>query len=152
MEASLYNPLLKRMVDLEMLTETGSLVKVPGFQIVLSPGQNELAKKLVKMFEQSPASPPSVKECTTLVGEDVFNVMIELGELVQVSAEVVFRKTDFDILTVRTQDYIHKNGQITVAEGRDLFNTSRKYILALFEHLDETGVTQREGDIRKLRS
>jgi hypothetical protein len=34
---------------------------------------------------------------------------------------------------------------------RDHFNTSRRYVLALLEHLDATGVTVREGDARRLR-
>lgn len=46
---------------------------------------------------------------------------------------------------------ILQNGQISVAEARDLFSTSRKYVLALLEHLDAAGVTIRDGDFRKLR-
>jgi selenocysteine-specific elongation factor len=38
-----------------------------------------------------------------------------------------------------------------VAEVRDRFKTSRKYALALMEHLDEQGVTLRSGDERVLR-
>ncbi len=41
--------------------------------------------------------------------------------------------------------------QISLAEARDLFNTSRKYAQALLEHLDAIGVTVRAGDYRKLR-
>ncbi len=37
---------------------------------------------------------------------------------------------------------------ITVAQVRDLFNTSRKYALALMEYLDAQGVTKRQGDER----
>jgi selenocysteine-specific elongation factor len=42
-------------------------------------------------------------------------------------------------------------GEITVAEVRDLFATSRKYALALMEHLDRAGTTYRQGDVRRLR-
>jgi selenocysteine-specific elongation factor len=42
-------------------------------------------------------------------------------------------------------------GKITVAEVRDLFSTSRKYALALMEHLDALGVTKRVGDERVLK-
>jgi selenocysteine-specific elongation factor len=38
-----------------------------------------------------------------------------------------------------------------VAEARDQFNTSRKYILPLMEHLDSNGVTVRDGDFRRLK-
>jgi selenocysteine-specific elongation factor len=40
---------------------------------------------------------------------------------------------------------------MTVADARDLFGSSRKYMLALLEHLDAIGVTIRDGDYRKLR-
>jgi selenocysteine-specific elongation factor len=40
---------------------------------------------------------------------------------------------------------------VTAAEVRDHFNTSRRYVLALLEHLDATGVTVRDGDVRRLK-
>lgn len=46
--------------------------------------------------------------------------------------------------------YLAKNDKITVADARDLYGTSRRYVLALLEHLDTTGVTKREGDYRVL--
>jgi selenocysteine-specific elongation factor len=45
---------------------------------------------------------------------------------------------------------LKQNGTITVADVRDKFQTSRKYALALMEHLDAVGVTVREGDLRRL--
>jgi selenocysteine-specific elongation factor len=47
--------------------------------------------------------------------------------------------------------HIQENEGITLAELRDKFNTSRKYAVAVLEYLDQTGVTVRKGDIRKLR-
>jgi selenocysteine-specific elongation factor len=44
-----------------------------------------------------------------------------------------------------------QNGKITVAEVRDMFQTSRKYALAFMEHLDEQKITRRVGDERVLR-
>ena len=44
------------------------------------------------------------------------------------------------------------NGKATVAEVRDLLGTSRRYTLALLEHLDDEKVTRRVGDERMLLS
>jgi selenocysteine-specific elongation factor len=41
---------------------------------------------------------------------------------------------------------------LTVAQFRDMFDTSRRYALAFLEHLDSTGVTQRDGDLRRLKN
>jgi selenocysteine-specific elongation factor len=40
--------------------------------------------------------------------------------------------------------------ELTVAEFRDLLNTSRKFALPFLEHLDAAKVTLRIGDARKL--
>ena len=47
--------------------------------------------------------------------------------------------------------HIEDKGAITVAQVRDMFAASRKYALALMEHLDERRVTRRVGDERLLR-
>ena len=49
------------------------------------------------------------------------------------------------------EETLQAKGQISLAEVRDLFDTSRKYSQALLEHLDAIGVTVRAGDFRKLR-
>jgi selenocysteine-specific elongation factor len=36
----------------------------------------------------------------------------------------------------------------TVAEARDVLGTTRKYVLPLLAHLDQTGMTRRRGDFR----
>ena len=92
-----------------------------------------------------------MKECLAEVGADVYTALVDLGELVQVSQEVVFRAEDYASLLEKTRQYIEANGSITVAQARDRFNTSRKYVLALFEHFDAVGITKRVGDVRKLK-
>jgi selenocysteine-specific elongation factor len=46
---------------------------------------------------------------------------------------------------------IEQKGQVTLAEVRDLLDTSRKYVQALLEHLDAVGLTVRNGDFRRLK-
>jgi selenocysteine-specific elongation factor len=133
------------------LVESGGWIALSTHQIQFTPAQEARMDALRAKFAATPYSPPSVKESQAEAGEDVYAALVELGELVPVSAEVVFRKTDYDLMVERVRGYIRREGQITAAETRDLFNTSRKYALALLEHLDATGVTVREGDFRKLR-
>ena len=47
--------------------------------------------------------------------------------------------------------HLKTKGSVTVAEVRDMFGSSRKYVLALLEHLDEQKITRRVGDERVLR-
>jgi len=68
-----------------------------------------------------------------------------------VSDDVIFTAATYDRMVAGIVDYIKSHGQITVAGVRDLFNTSRKYALALMEYLDEQKITRRIGDQRVLR-
>ena len=45
---------------------------------------------------------------------------------------------------------LKENGKITVAQVRDMFNTSRKYVMALMDYLDQQHITRRTGDERVL--
>ena len=49
-------------------------------------------------------------------------------------------------------DHIRREGEIAISQVRDMFNASRKYALALMEHLDDRRVTRRVGDVRVLRN
>jgi selenocysteine-specific elongation factor len=68
-----------------------------------------------------------------------------------VSDDVLFLPETYQDIIARTRAYLQENGSATVAQFRDLLNTSRKYALGLLEHLDEKGVTKRVGDERVLR-
>ena len=145
--ARLFNAVLKQL-DIQ---DGGAWLALPGHDIRFSPTQQAKASELMKKFAAAPYTPPSVKECQAEVGEDVFAAMLELGDLKLVSPEVAFRSSDYEQMTARVHASISQNGQVTAAEVRDLFGTSRKFALALLEHLDAIGVTIRDGDFRRLR-
>jgi selenocysteine-specific elongation factor len=146
-----FNAVLRRLVAEDSLKEAGSAVAMLGHEIKFDAGQQARIEALMRKFAQSPHASPSLKECQIEVGEETVNALIELGQLVAVSAEVVFRKEDYDSMVAALRAALNSKGRITLAEVRDLFGTSRKYAQALLEHLDATGVTMRDGDHRKLR-
>lgn len=148
----LFNAALKRL-DLQegAICLSKSWLALPGHAIRFSAAQQAKASALLKKFVAAPFTPPSIKECQAEVGEDVFAALVELGEMTLVSPEVAFRRADYEQMTTRLREIISQNGQVTAAEVRDLFGTSRKFALALLEHLDAIGVTIRDGDFRRLR-
>ncbi len=144
-----FNLAMHRLASENFLTEAARWVALPGHVVKFSPFQQVKVDKLMAQFAQSPYSPPSVKECQVLVGEDGYSALLEFGDLVSVSDEVVFRKLDYLTMTEKIRLTIRQKGQISLAEVRDLFKTSRRYAQALLEHLDATGVTIRDGDFRR---
>jgi selenocysteine-specific elongation factor len=105
----------------------------------------------MRKFEENPYATPSVKECQGDVGEEVLNALIESDELISVSQDVIFRKKDYDEMLEKIKSHIKQSGQITLAEVRDIFSTTRKYAQAVLEYLDAINITVRAGDARKLK-
>lgn len=101
-------------------------------------------------FESDPFAPPSIKEATQEIGEDLVRYLLESGALEKVSEDVVFRVDVYEAMVTKVKADLKEGGTITVAEVRDKFQTSRKYALALMEHLDAIGLTVRVGDERRL--
>jgi len=145
------NALVKKLVAENVIIEAGSVLAIAGHEITFDSGQQAKVQELMRRFAASPYGPPSVKESQAEVGEEVVAALVELGQLKQLTPDVVFRTEDFEQMVTKVRAFITENGQLTVADARDLFGSSRKYMLALLEHLDATGVTKRDGDFRKLR-
>jgi selenocysteine-specific elongation factor len=146
----IFNAILASLVTRKLLLEQRGAVSMPGHEIRFNGQEQAKVRELMRKLEKSPYATPSVKECQADVGDEVVNALIEMGELVAVSQDVIFRKTDYDQMVNMIKAAIQQKGQVTLAEVRDLLNTTRKYIQALLEHLDAIGVTMREGDVRKL--
>ena len=147
----LYNAIIARAVAEEAVRETGAYLALPDFEVIFTPDQQAAADALLARFTAQPYAPPSVKQSLESVGEDVFNALLEQGVLVRVAPDVVFARSVYDEMVETIRQHLQTHGQITVAEARDMFGTSRKYVLALLEYLDQQRLTRREGDARVLR-
>jgi selenocysteine-specific elongation factor len=147
----IFSGLTRILIQDAQLAEIGPLILCPGHEIRFTPQQEQTVQSLLKRFAASPYSPPSVKEAKSDVGDEIFQAMVALDLLVPVSSEVVFRREDYDQMVVDVKALLQEKGDLSAAQVRDHFDTSRRYVLAFLEHLDEVGVTIREGDVRRLR-
>jgi selenocysteine-specific elongation factor len=146
----LFGGLVHKLVLEGALKESANYIAESQHEIRFNAAQQARVDSLMQRFAQSPYSPPSLVECQSAVGEEPMNALIMLGRLMPVSSDVVFRKEDYDSMVAQVRKTLGAKGQITLAEVRDLFNTSRKYAQALLEHLDAEGLTRRSGDFRVL--
>ena len=147
-----FNVILQRLITDHSLAESPTVIAKPEHEIRFDPTQQARVRAVMQKFAQNPFSPPGVKELETELSDELLSALMELGEFVSVSSDVLFRKQDYDLMVDRIRKEIQVKGGITLAEVRDLFNTSRKYAQALLEHLDRNGVTVRAGDSRILKS
>ena len=149
--ARLFNPVIGQASREGRVVEEGATVRLPEHEVRFSPQQQRQVEELLAAFARHPYATPSVNECLRMVGEEVLNALIEQGRLIKVSEDVLFLAETYQEMVRRVVKHLEEKRTVTVAQVRDMFGTSRKYALALMEHLDERKVTQRVGDERILR-
>ena len=76
---------------------------------------------------------------------------MDRGDLVEVGDGVFFLRSVYEEMVAEIVKWIRRKESITVRQARDLFHTSRRYIMPLLEHLDDLGITRRVGDERVLQ-
>ncbi len=151
MPARPFNEIIQQAAAEGAVASDEAALRLPSHTPHFRPDEQAKVDALLAAFRRSPYATPSVAECEQAVGSEVFNALVEQGRLVKVSAEVVFLAETYDEMVDRVVRFIKENGSITVAQVRDMFSASRKYALALMEHLDQRKVTRRVGDERVLR-
>ncbi len=125
-------------------------IALPDHKIRFTVAQQSSIQHLLRDFARAPYSPPSYTDASAIVGEAVLRALIDRGDLIQVSPEVLFTAEAFGALCEAIHDTLLKHGRVDVKTLRDQVGTSRKYALAILEHLDKIGFTRRDGDDRVL--
>jgi selenocysteine-specific elongation factor len=148
----LFNELVARAAMEGVLQENGDYLSRPDFRIGFRPEQQARVDNLLAAFRRAPYAPPSVAESTAMTGPEILSALLYQGILIRLSEDVLFLRETYDEMTSSIVAFIRAHGSMTVAQVRDEFNTSRKYALAVMEHLDEKKITRRVGDERVLRS
>jgi selenocysteine-specific elongation factor len=146
-----FNDVIGRLAAEGLVDDEGAVVRLADHEARLSPKQQADIDRLFKLFAATPYTPPSVVECIAAVGDDVFQWLLDSDRLVRVGEDVVFAPVSYEAMLQRILEHLSTAGSITVAQVRDMFGTSRKYALALMEHLDAKHITRRVGDERVLR-
>ena len=135
----------------EKMVQDGPVIRLVDFSIQFTPEQDSRIEKLMAKFRANPVLTPAVADCRVMVGDEIYNALLIVGKLTQVSPEVVYQSASYLEMVGAVKQFIEDEGSITVAQARDHFGSSRKYMLAFLEYLDARGITTRDGDVRRLK-
>lgn len=149
--ARLFNELVARGAAQGILVESGDFLARPGHRILFTPAQQPRVDALLAAFRRQPYTPPSMADAIAQTDAEIVSGLVYQGTLVRLSEDVLLLRETYDEIVAGIVAYIKTHGSMTVAQVRDQYNTSRKYALAIMEHLDEKKVTRRVGDERVLR-
>jgi selenocysteine-specific elongation factor len=142
------------LLDL-LLESTGQVVNENNFvrlsdhHIQFSDKQEENIETVLALLTQKAFSPPSISDLNQIAGESVIRALIDLKEIINISDDIGFSKSAYEAITQTVLGHIDQYESIDAKALRDKLDTSRKYAIAVLEHLDSLGITQRIGDVRK---
>ena len=120
-------------------------------RVIFDPTQQRTVDALLRQCQAAPWGTPLIKDARLALGDRVFDVLARRRVLVALNPDVFLLAETYDHAIARIREALARDGAINAAQARDLFGTTRKYALALLEHLDAVGITQRVGDARVLR-
>ena len=148
---ALFDQVVDRMVEKLLVIQKGSLIWSVDHRVVLSPEHEMKVAPILAEFETNPFSPPDVNQIQGQIGSDLLEALLSTQKLVAVSEQVLFTPSVLNQMHEWVQQTILETGELSLAQFRDHFNTSRKYAAAVLEFFDSTGFTYRKGDVRGLR-
>lgn len=147
--------LMNIFVENEIVKIRDKFISLYDFEVIFSPAHKKIKGQLEHIYLQSQYSTPKFEDIIDDIEfekndiEQVFNAM--LGDtLIRLNQEIVFHIESYKSAKTKLIDYINKNGSITLAQFRDILNTSRKYAVALLEYFDNERITKRIDEKRVL--
>lgn len=82
--------------------------------------------------------------------EDVLNYLVDLGTVSKIAEDTFILTEVLENIKNEIAKFINENGKISAGEVRDVFNTNRKFAIALLEYLDGIKFTKRIDNDRVL--
>lgn len=123
-------------------------ISAPDHRVAYSAAQEKALAAVMKLFDESPYAPPTAGQIREAAGEDVLVSLVERGELLRISEDVLLRPDVLREWAAFAQTTLDSGQPLTVAVLRDHFQTTRRYALDFLERLDALRITRRVGDDR----
>ncbi len=142
-----HSPVLQKLITDGIIVEEGASVRMPSFQVKLTDEQQKKIDLYLRVLSENPYSPPG----DVKIEQDLLSLLLRQEKVVKVSEGVVFLKDAYEEMVSRITAHAKEHGSVTIADVREMFGNSRKYITALLEYLDEKKITRRSGDARVLK-
>ena len=147
--------LLELMMEEKVIKDTGNCISLYGFAVEESPEMKRVRERISKTYREAGYEMPTVdmilaSEKDKKNAGHIIDKLCEEGELERLDYQYCIDKGYYDRALEGLREHIEANGRITLAEFRDMLGTSRKYAMAILDHLDSTGVTKKVDDYRVL--
>ena len=147
--------LLSHLVKKEQLRDLGNSVALPGHRVEYTPELLALISRLEKRYLDAGFEIPELEDCIQdekdkELAKQMVEAMSESGTLKKLTYQYYMHSSHWEEAMKRFRNHMEQHGKITLAEYRDLLNTSRKYAVLILEYLDQQKITKMVDDARIL--
>jgi selenocysteine-specific elongation factor len=148
----LFNNLIGSIKDILLEKE---IIRLSTFGVSLSRSDESLKLKILDILEKDSFKPPTKEELYHSLKleqkhlSDILKLMVKEGNLVRINDSLYITFSTYGKMIENLKKFFSRKPEMTVAEFRDVLETSRKYALPFLEYLDSNNITLRVGDIRK---
>ena len=139
------------------LRKTADCYALPEFTVTLTKRQRGIRDKVMKIYTASgietPITEHILEQFPTNERTDfkqVLESLISNGELVLLTPQICLHRDTYTVIAEAAKKHFQTNDSLTLAQLRDLLNTSRKYSQAIIEYFDKLHITRKEGDVHYL--
>jgi len=151
--AAVLDDVLERLTDAGSIAQGPAGIRLAGHAVRLSADHERALEAMRSITRRGRFAPPTREAVLAASGRPtpearaLMTRLIDSGDLAIVGEYAYHREALAEIQRLVTQHFREK-GPFTVADLRDLTQSSRKYVVPLAEYLDGVGFTRRQGDLR----
>lgn len=155
--SEVFDSLMDELRTAAVVVAEKDLIRLPKHHVAMEGETKRISEAIDRLYKEAQFNPPEIAVVLTKLQSDrettgkILYSMINSGNLVKIG-ELIFHKDVIKAGEQRIRDYVGKHGSMTVADFRNLIDSSRKYAVPLLEYYDKTGLTRRMGDVRILRN
>ncbi|WP_026475728.1 selenocysteine-specific translation elongation factor [Alkaliphilus transvaalensis] len=154
-KAKVIDALIEVLQKDEVIKVSEKFVALYHFEIQMNETQHKIKDKIIEAFLREPYSPPKIEDVIKELNfkkqeiDQVVEILIG-NELIRLNAEIIIDREALKKAQDNLITFIKEKGSITLAEFRDMLDTSRKYAVAILEYFDNNKITKRNEDTRVL--
>ena len=141
----------------DKLKKTGDRYSLPEFTVTLTKRQRAIREKLLKVYSTSGIETPITEHIMETFPQNerqdawqVLESLLTSEELVLLTPQICLHKDTYSTIREAAGAHFETHDSLTLAQLRDLLNTSRKYSQAIIEYFDKIHITKKDGDVHYL--
>jgi len=157
MERSCADALIAILHQEGKIRKSGDRYALSDFTVTLTKRQRGIREKLIQIYTAAGIETPITEHVLEgfssnerAEAKQVLESLITSGDLILLTPQICLYRDTYARILQAVKGHFETNDALTLAQLRDMLNTSRKYAQALVEYFDKIHITKKDGDIHCL--